>query len=121
MGFSCEIFQGSKNLTKDDFIHYQLLGLGPNNAEATEAPYRVSDFRSVVSSASYADRLKDAAQDCFRQLQHMAKANLDSLEAHHDCPCCKCPPKEPQWWSVESLKNLLSVDATTITKIHGGY
>lgn len=125
MGFSCTIKQGKKELTAfgDGIIHPQLLGLGPNNADATDAPYRVSDFREVVCNAHYADRLQDAAKDCFQQLQAMAQANLDSLSQEPHCETCTCrsKPREPEWWSVDSIKQLLSIDPETITFIRGGY
>lgn len=122
MGFSCEIFQGKDNLAggEPEFISYKLFGLGPSHPDDTEAPYSLSDFRSAVSGAEYADRLKEAAQDCFSQLQMMAKANLDALENRH-CDSCTCPTKTPKGWSLAAISRLLSIDATSITKISGGY
>lgn len=126
MGFSCSIYQGKKDLTSspstggDGAVSYKLFGLGPSHPEDTEAPYGLSDFRSVVSSAEYADRLKDAAQDCFLTLQTMAQANLASLNQHH-CHTCTCQPVKPKGWDVEAIKRLLEIDPKTITKINGGY
>lgn len=126
MGFSCSIYQGKKDLTSspstdgEDVISYKLFGLGPSHPEDTEAPYSLSDFRSLVSGAEYADRLKDAAHDCFVQLQTMAKANLDSLQQHH-CSTCTCPPVRPRGWDIEAIKRLLGIDPNTIAKINGGY
>lgn len=125
MGFSCTIMQGNKNITKslareDGIISYKLFGLGPSHPEDTEAPYGLSDFRSVVSGANYADRLKDAAQDCFRTLQDMARENLESLNCRH-CASCSCPPVKPKGWEAEACQRIIEIDPATITKINGGY
>lgn len=123
MGFSCEIWQGDKKLTgweKEDVIHPQLMGYGPNYSEASDAPYRCNDLRDIVCSARYADRLPEAAQDCFRALQAAMKVNLDSLVNCH-CSTCTCPDDEPIGWSVEEIKKVLAIDPKTITSISGGY
>jgi len=125
MGFSCTIKSNGKDITAFEKgpIHHKLLDLGPNGGSATDAPYRVSDFRDVVSNCVYGDRLKEAAQDAFRQMQAMAKANLDSLKEEKHCETCVCELKEtkPEWWDAESLKALLAIDPKTITYMHGGY
>jgi hypothetical protein len=125
MSFSCTIKTKNKDLTKypNGIIHCQLLDLGPNYQDATDAPYSVSDFRKVVLGCQYGDRLKDAAVDCFKELQSMARENLKSLEEEKHCETCDCKreKKKPVGWSVEALNNLLSIDADTITFIRGGY
>lgn len=120
MGFSCEIYQGRKSLTDNDFISYKLFDLAPSNSEHSDAPYRLEDLRAMVSDCIYGSELPEAAQDCFRRLQSMVRSNLESLLQCH-CDTCKCPPKKPRGWSVEAIKRLLSVDANTITRMHGGY
>lgn len=126
MSFGCTIKAGKKELTgfEDDTpIHYQLLNLGPNGNYATDAPYRVNDFRSVVANCEYGNRLKDAAKDCFEELQFMAKANLDSLTQPSHCESCTCHKerKDPTGWSAEALINLITIDSNTITFIEGGW
>lgn len=120
MGFGCEIKQGKKSLTDKDFISYKLFGLGPSNSDDSDAPYRIEDMRGMVAECVYGDRLKEAAQDCFRRLQAMARENLESLRPRH-CPTCKCKALTPRGWSVKDIENLLSVDASTITYLSGGY
>lgn len=122
MSFSCTIKSGRKDWTTGDKpkIHYQLLNLGANSLDATDSPYRVSDFRDVVSQCVYGDRLKEAARDCFIELQRMAKENLESLSPHH-CDTCHCPPITPKGWSVDAIIDLLSINPDNITKINGGY
>lgn len=123
MSFSCGIFQGKKKLAgydKNDPIHAQLLGYGPNCQNDTEAPYRVSDLRDIISSACYADELEKAAQDCFRRLQVALRENLNSLKQCH-CDTCSCPDNQPDGWSVEEINRVLAIDLKTITRISGGY
>lgn len=120
MGFSCDIKQGKKSLTAKDFISYKLFGIGPSNSNDTDAPYRIEDMRSMVAECVYGDRLKEAAQDCFRSLQEMARRNLESLHRHH-CDTCACPSEVPSGWSVEYINRLLSVDPKTVTSMSGGY
>ena len=124
MGFSCTIKAGKKDLTTYEKgpINCQLLNLGPNSSGSTDAPYRVSDFRSVVLDAKYADKYPEIAQDAFRQLQAMAAANLDSLKQDKHCETCSCdlPDRVPSGWSIEACKELLDIDAKTVTYIDGG-
>jgi len=120
MGFSCSIYQGEKSLTGDDTISYKLFGLAPSNSSDTDAPYRVDNLRYIICSYHYADRLPEAAQDCFRALQAALRANLESLKKCH-CETCSCPDEEPIGWSVEAIKKVLAIDPKTITEITGGY
>ena len=125
MGFSCTIMAGKKDLTKFEGgeIHSQLLNLGPNFQDATDAPYRVDAFRNAVTACKYGDRLKDAAQDCFRALQEMARVNLQSLKEEKHCETCDCPSEEkkPLGWSANAIRKLLDIDPSTITHVSGGY
>lgn len=126
MGFRCTIKAGNKDLTDFDKgpIHSQLLGLGPSGSdEFGDAPYQVEDFRKVVVGCRYGNRLKDAAQDCFRTLQGMARANLAYLQPEPHCETCKCvlPEKKPFWWGADKLRALLAIDAETITFVDGGW
>lgn len=125
MGFSCTIKAGKVDLTKFDKgpIHHSLLGLGPNTDGATPAPYRVTDFREVVQRCIYGTRLKDAAQDAFRTLQAMAKANLESLKQEKHCESCTCdlPDIKPEWWDPDSCRRLLEIDPSTITFMEGSW
>lgn len=127
MSFSCTIKAGKKELTgfNDETkpINYQLFGLAPNTQESTEAPYRLEDFRSVVANWPYPDKFKGSAVDCFKELQEMAKKNLESLKQEKHCDSCNCQTDDvvPKGWSVDAIKRFLSIDADSITYIHGGY
>ena len=125
MSFSCTIKTGERDFTDFDEgpIHSQLLGLGAHCVGDDESPYSVSDFRSAVADCVYGDRLKDAAQDCFRQLQRMAKENLESIVERPHCDTCACETKErdPKGWSAEALRALLAIDPNTVTYLSGGY
>lgn len=127
MSFSCTIKSRDRELTKSyngepETIHYQLFGLAPNGPGSTDAPYRLSDLRAVIIDCKYGDRLEEAAQDCFRKLQMMAKENLDSLTPPSHCETCQChlTRTEPYGWSALDIENFLKIDATKITYIHGG-
>lgn len=126
MSFGCTIKAGNTKLTgfdDDTKIHYQLMGLAPNGSYATDAPYRLDDLRSVVAGCTYGDRLKDAAQDCFRELQSMAAANLASLTEPSHCESCTCgrTRKDPTGWSAEDIEAFLKIDPNTVTYISGGW
>lgn len=125
MGFSCTIKAGTKDLTKFDGgeIHYSLLGLGPNGGYATEAPYRVEDFRSAITRCTYGTKLKEAAIDCFREIQMMAKLNLESLKPEKHCETCSCHSVEsvPDGWSADDLRSILAIDANSITSVEGSW
>ena len=120
MSFSCSIFQNGKDIANDKIIHAQLYGLGPSNSDDEDAPFSLDDFRSVVANFPYAGSHKLAAQDCFKKLQRMAKANLESLKKCH-CETCTCSDTVPEGWSTEAVKRLIEIDASTITKVAGGY
>lgn len=127
MGFSCTIKQGKKEITgsanDDKPINYQLFGLAPNSPNSTDAPHRLNDLRSVVAACAYGDRLKEAAQDCFTQLQRMAEENLMSLAKENHCETCSCAsePNIPDGWSAEDIKRFLKINPKTITYLKGGW
>lgn len=120
MSFGCTIMAGKEEITAEDFVGRSLFRLGPSRYEHTDAPYTRNDFCHVVASCRYGDKHKEAAQDAFRELQAMAKDNLDSLREIHCCTC-KCEPKKPIGWDRKILERLLAIDPKKITYLYGGY
>lgn len=125
MSFSCEIKAGDKDLTNVETgsISGGLFGLGPSGSSEDLAPYFVCDFRDVVARCVYGDRLKDAAQDCFIEIQRMAKANLESISSSAHCETCSCPKieRKPDGWSAKALRALLAIDPNEITYVKGSW
>ena len=127
MGFSCTIKAGNVDLTSfvDGVINGQLLDLAPNTVGATDAPYRLEDLRAEVQACAYGDKYREPAQDCFKELQRMAKANLKSLEPKRHCDNCTCPEiapiNRPDGWSIEAIERLLAIDPKIITYVSGGW
>lgn len=122
MSFSCTIKQGKKDLTKlnGGVISCGLFDLAPNTADATEAPYRLSDLRQVVANCGYGAKLKEAAQDAFRVLQSMVYDNLESLKPCH-CDTCTCEEVAPEGWSKKACQDFLQIDPKAITYLDGGW
>ena len=120
MSFSCTRMQGKKDLAsvKNGIISSGLFGLAPNSGDDTDAPHRLSDIRQFINDSSYAHSHKPAAIDCFIVIQQMIEENLDSLNNCH-CNTCSCEPEKPRGWSVEEIKKVLEIDATTITSVSG--
>lgn len=92
-------------------IHPQLLGLGPNYMEATGAPNRVLDLRTLL--CPHVDFLAEdeEAQERFARFQEALQENVKSLKKG----------RKPDGWSISEIKRVLRIDPKTITKIEGGY
>lgn len=112
--------KNGNDLLKEFGVHYKLLGIGPNNPEATNAPYRVSDFRYIVKESIWAWDHPPAAVATVSALQEMAQENIDSLKPWH-CETCKCPEKTPNDWSKEACLNLIKIPLTRVHRARGGY
>ena len=115
MGFSCEIRQGKKAIGYS-YLYY----LAPSSSDDTDAPYRQEDLRRVVSMCVYGHKLKEAAQDAFKELQEMVRANVNSLKPCH-CDTCACEEETPRGWKREVCQEFLDIDPKTITYLSGGY
>jgi hypothetical protein len=126
MGFGwwCKDRDG-KDLFEEFGVHHQALGLGPNNASATDAPNRVSDIRSAWIRVPYKEDFEDAAQDAVAAAQAMALENKESLKREPHCETCKCPGttgyRAPEWWDIESIDRLLAVPVERVWRAGGGY
>lgn len=125
MSFSWWCVDRSGNdLFKEYGVHYQALGLGPNNPDATEAPHRVSNIRAAFTDFSYADKFEDAARDAIALVQQMARANRESLKSEPHCPSCRCAGvgtyRTPHYWSVESIDRLLAIPLERVWRCGGG-
>lgn len=123
MSFSCTIKTKTQDLTEQDIISYGLFGLGPNTLESTDAPCRLEDFRAEVSNCKYGDEFPKAARDCFKALQMMARANLESVKRNSNhCETCTCPDHIiPKGWDTAAIERLLEIDPEDVVYVSGGY
>lgn len=122
MSFSLEMRgKGGEDLLKKYGIQDQLLGIAHNSGETTcPDPYSLSDIRSVIANASYADRLPDAARDAWRIVQGMVRDNLASLQPNH-CDSCTCMEEIPRGWEKDVAERVLAVPLDEIYSIRGGW
>ena len=109
-----------KDLFAEFGVNPQGHGLGPNSAEDTDAPYRLSDIRSHWSANAYAGDLDIAAQDNVRDAQAMALENRQSLKPNH-CRTCTCPEVKPRGWSAAAIDRFLAIPAERVWRAGGGY
>src|SRR5690348_3926069 len=105
-----------KDLFTEFGVNGQALGLGPNggepgNIEFEFTPISVDQIRSAWCSVPYKDKLADAAQDAVREVQRLAKFNLDALNPPKHCDTCTCVRDEikPLWWSGSDIRRLLAI------------